>query len=228
MQILDLRNNELSDLKSYIPLAQTQSSNFYSIGQQVMDISSVDSTGEIINIKITLDWNYSSIQRTVYSFMDLVGQIGGISQIWVVAGVVVTSLFVNKVYMESLLSNLFRVAKRSSILESELKILPKNKGEHRDLKFRSEINRNQLDCSEYVSNVRMKIEGQQLSEVSENVIKCIKEQNNYSFSWKTIILSVLKFLNFKCLRKYREWSYKQKVYENGWLKVNSELDIVSL
>ena len=90
-----------------------------------MDISSVDSTGEIINIKITLDWNYSSIQRTVYSFMDLVGQIGGISQIWVVAGVVVTSLFVNKVYMESLLSNLFRVAKRSSIFESEIKILPK-------------------------------------------------------------------------------------------------------
>ena len=106
--------------------------------------------------------------------------------------------------MESLLSNLFRVAKRSSIFESEIKILPTNKGEHRDLKFRSEINRNQLDCSEYVSNIRMKTEGQQLSEVSENVIKCIKEQNNYSFSWKTIILSVLKFLNFKCLRKYRE------------------------
>ena len=118
------KNNEVTDSSSYIPLIGSENYSFYSIGDQIVDFSNVDSTGEIINIKITLDSKYSVIQRKVYSFSDLVGQIGGINQIWVVFGVIISSIFVSKAFMESLLSRFYKVSNKSISCELNSKILP--------------------------------------------------------------------------------------------------------
>ena len=71
----DLGNNEVTDVSSYIPLMGSKEYTYYSIEDQFYDISSIESTGEILNIKITLDSKYSVIQRNVFSFLDLIGQI---------------------------------------------------------------------------------------------------------------------------------------------------------
>ena len=122
---LELENNQVSDLSSYIPFSDTKEYSFYSIGDQLNDVSAIDTSGEFISIKITLDNKYSVIQRNVFSFIDLVGQIGGINQIWVVFGTLIASIFTYRIYMESLLSKFYKILNKNSNFEIDLKVSPK-------------------------------------------------------------------------------------------------------
>ena len=226
---LELENNQVSDLSSYVPFSEAKEYLFYSIGDQLSDVSAIDTSGEFINIKITLDSKYSVIQRSVFSFIDLVGQIGGINQIWVVFGTLIASIFTYRIYMESLLSIFYKI--HSKMLNSELdsKVSPKiNKGEHKSQSMHCDFTLNRLESIRNESSFPIQTDEQMISETTQKLWEWINEQDAYSFKWKTVILSIFRCSKFRWFNKNKEYIRNQHLFENGCKKVRHETDLVFL
>ena len=73
--------------------------------------SSLYTSGEFddahIQIYITLDPQIDTYQRSVYSFLDMFGYIGGIFGLFKTFGYFVVNFFAQKEYYSSILSNLY-------------------------------------------------------------------------------------------------------------------------
>ena len=130
--------------------------------------------------------------------------------------------------MESLLSNLYRISKRKLENGSDPKVFPKErKGDHRNQDIFGDNSICKQPIAKNDSSKQIQTEEHQLWETTNRLWELIREQENYTFKWKTVLLSIFKLSKFWCKRKY-EWSRQQQISENGRLKIKSEIDLVSL
>jgi hypothetical protein len=73
----------------------------------------------IIEFKVALSLNTLKIERKVYSFYEILGQIGGVMAILLPSGALLSGLFSNKIYSMKMLSLLYHVDKDNQDQESK-------------------------------------------------------------------------------------------------------------
>ena len=78
--------------------------DFYSILKSDYVITGVDTDNKLMQIYINLDVHIDLYQRTVFSFLDLLGFIGGLFQIFKMFGFTLAFYFASKSYYFSILS----------------------------------------------------------------------------------------------------------------------------
>ena len=80
-----------------------------SIERKSMSYSNIEYDNAYLQIFITLDPQLDFYQRTVYSFLDMLGFIGGIFELLKTFGYLTVSYFINRNYYSSILSKLYHV-----------------------------------------------------------------------------------------------------------------------
>ena len=79
--MIKIRQTLLIDGQNYFTSDFDQAYNFYSIGEQKIDLSTQDKPGEFMNIDLVLDNKYQSVNRQVFTMIDLAVYVGGISEV---------------------------------------------------------------------------------------------------------------------------------------------------
>ena len=139
-----------------------------------MSYASVGFDNSYLNIYITLDPQIDLYQRTVYSFLDMFGYIGGIFGLLKALGYFTVSFFIKRDYYSSILSKLYHIQDDHSIDKS--KNAEKNNKVEDDLKFkRSPINFKHLKTS----NIRTEIELDRTPNSFKDKKKFIQEDVKY-------------------------------------------------
>ena len=82
---------------------------FYSIDRKSSSYSNIDFDNAYLQIFLNLDPQVDLYQRTVYSFLDMLGFIGGIYELFRIFGHLWIGYFINKIYYSSILSKLYHI-----------------------------------------------------------------------------------------------------------------------
>ena len=92
-------NNSVNDGYSYYPYSSSRDYDFFSIGDQNIDFSDKDSSGEFLVINLKLDSKYQVIQRQVFTILDLISQVGGVNQIVLLLLSFLINIICSRVYI---------------------------------------------------------------------------------------------------------------------------------
>ena len=87
----------------------TNEVNFYSIERKRISYSSIDFNNAYLQAYITFDPQVDQYQRTVYSFLDMLGFIGGISELLKRFGYFMVCYFIKRAYYSSIISKLYHI-----------------------------------------------------------------------------------------------------------------------
>ena len=82
---------------------------FYSIDRKSLFYSNIDFDNQYLQIFLNLDPQVDLYQRTVYSFLDMLGFIGGIYELFRIFGHLLIGYFIHKIYYSSILSKLYHI-----------------------------------------------------------------------------------------------------------------------
>ena len=85
---------------------QNKEIEFYTIQRKHTFYSSVGFSNSYLEVFITLDQQVDQYQRTVYSFLDMFGFVGGIYELIKILGYTIATFFTNNLLYFSILSNL--------------------------------------------------------------------------------------------------------------------------
>lgn len=114
-----IAKNIAYDKTSYWPFASTKKYEHYSVDKIFETTAPMGTNNVFINISLDVSDTYVKIERTVFSLIDMISTIGGLVEIYVIAGMLVSSTFTDKIYFSKLLSQLYQV--RSEDSASKLK-----------------------------------------------------------------------------------------------------------
>ena len=105
---LFLRKNEYSLHDDLVQYRDHQEGSFYSIGSKEVDIEELtDDT--VMTIQIVQDSVVDQYQRSVFTFMEMIGQLGGLYEVLTLLASFLISGIVQKFFTMSILRNLFYV-----------------------------------------------------------------------------------------------------------------------
>ena len=120
--ILYLRNNHVKLADELIQLGTTRDLQFYNIETSNNDFYTID-TDIYLSVYMRMEAREDTYERTVFSLFDLTGLVGGVFEILEVTGGIFVSFFAHKLFMFSMLNDLYQVQKTSSNYEFS-KIIP--------------------------------------------------------------------------------------------------------
>ena len=104
-----LRNNHVVLSDSFFQVGQTRK-QFYSIETDRLDFTARDySFYPYASIIIRMEAREDTYERTVFTFFDFTGLVGGVFEILEVIGSIVVGFFANRLFMFWMLSNLYQV-----------------------------------------------------------------------------------------------------------------------
>ena len=104
---IKIRRTELEDGVNYFTYSFDNFYKFYSIGEQVIDLSNQDNPGEFMNIDLVLDNKYQAVNRQIFTFIDLAVYVGGISEVCSIVGSFIVGIFAYKIYITTVIGSLF-------------------------------------------------------------------------------------------------------------------------
>ena len=106
-----LRNNHVTLADSFFQIGTTENKQFYSVETLRPDFA-IDTNGiTYASVVMRMEAREDSYERTVFSMFDFTGLVGGVFEIFEVTGGIIVGLFAYKLYMFSMLSNLYQVQK---------------------------------------------------------------------------------------------------------------------
>ena len=123
--VLYMRNNHVTLYDSIIQIGQGEERQFYSIENSESDFSSSESF-TYVSFLLRMEAREDTYERTVFSFFDLTGLVGGVFEILEVVGSILVTFFTHKLFMFSMLNDLYQVQKIDSNHEFS-KVIPKTK-----------------------------------------------------------------------------------------------------
>ena len=101
---LYVKQNQVELNDNFVQISNTQDLEFLNVEKSILDIVLEQSDGQIFDVSIRLDENRDSYKRVAYSFLDILGALGGVYQaVWTVLG-----LFINLISTEVLFSSVFK------------------------------------------------------------------------------------------------------------------------
>ena len=106
--IIKIHRTELQDGVNYFTYSFDNFYKFYSIGEQVIDLSEQDNPGEFMNIDLVLDNKYQAVNRQVFTLIDLAVYVGGIVEVCSIVGSFIVGIFAYKIYISTVISHLFQ------------------------------------------------------------------------------------------------------------------------
>ena len=123
--ILKLRNNHVKLADDFLQIGNTQDQQFYSVETSESDFIYADSNA-YVSVFLNMEAREDTYERTVFSFFDLTGLVGGVFEILEITGSLFVSFFISRLYMFSMLNDLYQVQKIDSNHDFS-KIIPKTK-----------------------------------------------------------------------------------------------------
>ena len=104
-KIMNIRINEAEDWTNYYPSLNPEEYKYYSI-DTVDDHLEVEDPNTRFVFKATfqLDRQYTKVERKVYTFVEVLGQIGGVIGIILPLGAYFVAIFSNKIYWATLIN----------------------------------------------------------------------------------------------------------------------------
>lgn len=106
---LYVKRNFVSLQDSLIQWGQSAQEMFYSIDRTQTDLSDYYGDGTLFEINLVIDPSSDYYERTVYSLLDMTGQVGGLYEVvkMIVGGIV--GYFANKLFIFSIMNKLYQV-----------------------------------------------------------------------------------------------------------------------
>ena len=101
-----IRNNIVTDQPSPYPFTNSQFYEFYSIKEITNDVI-LSQNGQIFQMMFSFDNEYLQMSRSVYSFSDMVGQVGGFGGMLISIFSFVVGIISTKVYQQSIMSDIY-------------------------------------------------------------------------------------------------------------------------
>lgn len=120
---IKLSHNIAVDKIDYWPFETEKTYSYYSVGRMFENVSVIDSGNTVLAINLEIDDKYVRTERSVFTFTDLVSSIGGLLEIYLLVGVLISFVFNDKIYYSKLLSQLYHV--RTKDLSGPTKVVPK-------------------------------------------------------------------------------------------------------
>ena len=112
----ELENSRVKRANMYVSKSQVQLQDAYlQLGQQkelefvqinnirTYDDSNNDDNGLLVEVFIRLDSKYESYERQIYSFLELLGDVGGLQQSLFLAGFLLINFFSSRLFISSIL-----------------------------------------------------------------------------------------------------------------------------
>ena len=96
--------------------------NFIKIERMDSRLSSEDKKGNLLTVRFVKDPQVDTYERTVYSILQLFGDIGGVNEVLEIAGSLIVGVFAHRLFMYSLISHLYQVDTSTNI-RKKLRIL---------------------------------------------------------------------------------------------------------
>lgn len=106
--VINIRVNEAKSYDDYFNPYFPTEYRYISIDDIESSYLAARSSGDLMKISFIIDAKYVYTERQVYSFMEVLGQIGGVMGIFVSLGAVFTHFCSSKIYTMTLLSMLYR------------------------------------------------------------------------------------------------------------------------
>lgn len=103
-----VKKNKVILADDLVQFGQTQELEFYNVEDFYTDMTAIQNN-QVMTFLITLDENVNTYTRSVYSFFDLTGQVGGVFGFLFKIGEIFVGFFATKLFMFSLVSNLYQV-----------------------------------------------------------------------------------------------------------------------
>lgn len=118
---------ELSDNIFNYGIGGTDQRDFYSLEKTYVDLKPL-TTGDdtLMYVVFAIDAEEDSYSRSVFTFLDLTGQVGGLQEIFNIAGALIVGFFTEKLLSLSLVSQLYTY-QSSSKTETDVRTFPKLK-----------------------------------------------------------------------------------------------------
>lgn len=122
-------------MDSLVQYGQQSSLNFYEIQTIREQIMAEASDGQILSVYLRLDPQYDLYERRVYSFGELLGQIGGLYQIMIFAGVLAVGIFSERLYVSSIIRKIYQTdaIRDKQVAQEARKVAPKT--QHHSTEF---------------------------------------------------------------------------------------------
>lgn len=182
---------------------------FYSIGSKHREMQNFEVSGkQYITIYFLLSQEYNLYQRSVFTFFDMFGQLGGVYQLLWILGAILVSCTAKKVFYNSILSRLYHV--HEELVNSETKIKPYisktintseilkignlwmlpplNSPERRDLQEENKVLSGNSYSSESELQRYSKVE--QFDNILEHVSCSMKSRRKYNYRFSHILCSL--------------------------------------
>ncbi|CAI2359249.1 unnamed protein product [Moneuplotes crassus] len=126
-----IQKAEVNDVNHYFQFGQSEQSEFFMLGEQKSDFKENQSgDSELLTITLNQDSQVFTYERTIFSFLDAISQIGGVFGMLLQLGFILTSFFNQKYFLTSLFAFLY--TSNGQEFETDLnkneRIYPKEKG----------------------------------------------------------------------------------------------------
>ena len=102
---------------------------FYSIERKQNFYASIDFDNSFLRVYISLDPEIDLYSRTVYSFLDMLGFVGGIFELFKLAGHVISCIFIQKIFYYRVISKISDTLNKKKCNDSVLNIVHKENKE---------------------------------------------------------------------------------------------------
>jgi hypothetical protein len=106
-----VKRNKASLADDYIQLGQSEIMEFYQIQNYREQTELQSSDLQFASVYISFDPYHDEFERKVYSFGDLLGQVGGIYEFMIVFGMIIVSIFSERLLVSSILSKIYQIDK---------------------------------------------------------------------------------------------------------------------
>ena len=110
-----IQNNEIELKENWLFNIFSKAKNFYSIGNRHVSNENYELNDKsYLNIYIKLSQQYTNYERTVFTFFDMFGMLGGFFELFSLIGFLFVNRISTNLFNNCLLSSLYQVKARSS------------------------------------------------------------------------------------------------------------------
>ena len=227
-----VRQNFAEQSDSIFQLQSSSSeSNFINVEDSLQKVRNADNNGTVFQLYFLKDSKSITYRRSVLTFLDCCGLIGGVNEILNLAGMFVVSFVSSKVFVLSLLSAIYKVnitAKNNNVDVNKFEVLYENdigavsRPHQHSMTPRS---RNaSLKLRKYVDSTANK------EDIVRHASDEMRQRLRFSYSFADVIYNVLwpfKWFKLKWCKWLQSINRRYQVYASGKRKLDKELSVVA-
>ena len=142
---------------------EPEKKNFIGVQKTNVELLNNTSSNIVISAIFTKDYDYQSYERSVFSFLDLTGNLGGLFEIMEIIGGIIVGIFADKLFSYSIISSLYQVDPLSNEELNE-------KAEQEQVNFQNKYLNTEVE-NKVDSEIRMDEESKNINQTSNSLIQ---------------------------------------------------------